>query len=268
MSREKIPSPPKPPTNTYPDHPEGSFIESTPIRGLLEPMSRMTREMKPFIERGEYGMIIGDDASGRIPTLIMSEVINTVYKKSDRPKINTRFLALYPVWEYQEAWKKLTGEKRIGPEFFGKKTKYATDKIKHEFTDKIDKEAMAGKRVLVVTELLSSGSALRPLLVTLKESGFEFDIACISTYESKGGPEELKLGAGRFFIGDNNTPAIYQQGMISGVIKDKENFNLRSLPIKKSYSPEVQREIQLEINKARQDAHRVASQILDSIWGK
>jgi hypothetical protein len=41
----------------------------------------MLGEAMDFIERGDYDLIIGIDASGRIPTLISSKVIGYIYEK-------------------------------------------------------------------------------------------------------------------------------------------------------------------------------------------
>ncbi|MBI5420722.1 MAG: hypothetical protein HZA35_00180 [Parcubacteria group bacterium] len=46
---------------------------------LEEPIQRLLDQLRPHLEKNEYRLIIGDDASGRIPTLIMRKVMDTIY---------------------------------------------------------------------------------------------------------------------------------------------------------------------------------------------
>ena len=63
---------------------EGEFKE---LESLVLPL---IEKLKENIDKGEYDMLIGDDASGRIPTLILRGIIN---ERNRGSKVKTRFVA-------------------------------------------------------------------------------------------------------------------------------------------------------------------------------
>lgn len=66
---------------------------STKIENLEYPIRDILEKMLPNIERGEYDLIIGIDASGRIPTIIMEKFIKHVYSKNRISLPDIRFMA-------------------------------------------------------------------------------------------------------------------------------------------------------------------------------
>jgi len=72
---------------------EQSEIRHKEIAELEAPIFKIFKEILPTLEKGEYDLIIGIDASGRIPTLIIDKLVNYVYTKNSQEFPKTRFLA-------------------------------------------------------------------------------------------------------------------------------------------------------------------------------
>src|SRR3989344_5101667 len=68
-------------------------ISNEGIARLEVPIKRILEQILPSIEAGEYGLIIGDDASGRIPALIISHFVGEIYKRKGHHPAPTIFLA-------------------------------------------------------------------------------------------------------------------------------------------------------------------------------
>lgn len=62
------------------------------IADLRGSMEKLLDQLRPHIEGGEYQLIVGDDASGRIPTLIFRRIIKAIYEEKGYPKPETAFL--------------------------------------------------------------------------------------------------------------------------------------------------------------------------------
>ena len=70
-----------------------SAIKNTEILMLANPMEEILSRMRKQIESGEYRLIIGDDASGRIPALILNKVLSAFYQKLGYKSPQTIFFA-------------------------------------------------------------------------------------------------------------------------------------------------------------------------------
>lgn len=60
------------------------------IRKLVDPLTHITREIVQ--SKRQYGMVLGDDTSGRIPTLIVGKVLNELNKNQGQSSIPVRFV--------------------------------------------------------------------------------------------------------------------------------------------------------------------------------
>src|SRR3989344_9337060 len=67
--------------------------EKEALLGLEDPLANILEKLRPELERGEYRLIIGDDASGRIPTRIVGEVIKKLSEERGFPRPLVRFIA-------------------------------------------------------------------------------------------------------------------------------------------------------------------------------
>ena len=132
-------------------------IENKEIEYLEEPIFIILEKLRESIENGDYGTIIGDDASGRIPALIIGKFLNSYNAKHGLGKVETLFLAGSGSKPKREVAHFIKG-----------------DDIK-SYLETRDLE----KDVLIVTDTISSGNSLKPLTLALKRMGKKYDIASV-----------------------------------------------------------------------------------------
>lgn len=121
-------------------------------RQLMEVLARLVLELKDKLQK--YDTIISDDASGRIPSLLLRKIVNKEREKSGREKIPIYFLA--------------------GGQTHG-------DEIKMKQIDKFlkNRKNSLGK-VLLITEYISTGRSIHSLSRILENNKIDFDIATVS----------------------------------------------------------------------------------------
>ena len=141
-----------------------SGYEFGAIEELRYPMKKILDELRPEIDKGNYNLIIGDDASGRIPTLVFNSVIRELYKEKNYSNPAVYFVACQRFFSQkeQEIKKSLAVNSYIS-------------KIKEE----IEKEGGDVTKALVVTDTIASGSSLMPIAESLKQNNVDFDVATI-----------------------------------------------------------------------------------------
>ncbi len=235
------------------------------VAELELPIKIIIEKIKSRIENDEYGLIIGDDASGRIPTLILGNFIQKVSEQRGLVRPNIIFIP----------------GKLMGP-ILG----FGGDSMRKKLENHISKfGATEEKRVLIVTDAILSGGSLETLVKLLKKSGYICDIATIGIEEEpidiEAPPKDLEylethesklsgaeIISGEYESGDRiypNTPKIYRQRTLSGVIK--KAGQTRSKTIKSEESDEEEKRwIQSQINQARKDAGVVTDHLIN--WYK
>lgn len=199
---------------------EGAEQIERNIEELAKPIRTIVEQLRPAIDGGQYGAIIGDDASGRIPTLIFRKIISTVYQRSGWDSPQTLFLA-------GSRNAKSPPDKRVDIQ------KYLSQHLKT--TGKLPENR---SRVLLVTDTIVTGSSLRPMTESLKNMAQEFDIATVA-FDSDSDDLKIleeKLGAKIFFGETDKTPNIYYSlprmplhidlvdVSMHGVIKNSDNL--------------------------------------------
>lgn len=147
---------------------EGGY--KTEVASLEQPITALVNQLKPNFEEGAYSMIIGDDTSGRLPTLVIHNVADAIYEHQGLPKIPTVFI--------QSA--RAIKEEDIKKQVEALKLRY--------------KERPTDKKVLVVTEYINSGWSIKRLTQSLAENGIDCDIATLDAVE----PEALYREWGTF----------------------------------------------------------------------
>lgn len=229
----------------------------TEISELQEPLESIVEQLQESIEHGDYSTIIGDDASGRIPTLILERIISGIYSDRGLPRTKTLFLTGSGSGGYE-----LTHDEKFrkGSQIYRLLYKSQKSAMPHQ-----------GGRALIVTESIRSGRSLAPLTDELHRLSIDFDIAAvgIDPFFSPENPQvekkilEERLGT-RLFFGMRRTPSIYGRYNIAGVQKNASQLH-SEVYIKNNSWPgdkEAKREQQLEINEARADVAAVADTIL------
>lgn len=209
-----------PTTEEIPKHDEIVELEGL-TKNILE-------KMLPNIERGDYDLIIGIDASGRIPTLIMDKFIKYVYAQKSYPMPNTRFLA-------------------GSASFLGD-----LEKQIENWNPK--------KKVLIVEDTIVTGYSVRNLAKVLKEWGVTFDIASMVNFGTLSNLLDSKsvLKAEHIYSGGNDVVDIYAARHLSGV--EKVHGKTFSRPFRKGHTGPAIQEI---INEARADADIVVKNLID-----
>lgn len=171
----------------------------------VEHLLRIALErIRDSIDRGEYGLVIGDDASGRIPTLIVGEVLKKLYSNRGFifPKI--RFIA---------------GSTGLGPRAREEKKSRVAEfigSIKDEFSG----------RVLIVTDTINSGSSVSVLKSALQENKIDSDVitlGAIKDFRKSVEDERVRLEkqlGGAVGVGGGGEPKLYRQQEMHGVSKN------------------------------------------------
>ncbi len=227
--------------NTRKNEKQAPKYEIESIADLENYMFRLTEKLKENIDNDEYDTLIGDDASGRIPTLVLREVINERRKEThpgeEIENITTKFIA----GGKGHSW---NDEKR-------ENLKPILEKIKKDIQHK----------ALVVTEHMHH-SGVAKMTEALNEAGINFDLAVLSSLHSK--EEHIKdnpiLGEKRIYIGeeDAGAPNIYAESSFSGVRKEHSWDALAS-----RYGGADQN----DINEVRKEIKTLAERTIRNVWG-
>ena len=251
---------------------KGEHKELSPmIEELRIPLQNLLKEMKNSIEQGEYKTIIGDDRSGRIPTLVLNKVIKNIYKdkKYEIPQI--LFLA---------------GSKDVGL-IYDEKNKPVYDKNKNEAKkEQIKKHLLKylknkNEKILISTEYFQTGSSVSELIKALKELEQPFEICTISSprqnathsdsptfadWHAKN--KDCKIFYGIDTINVDSPPLAFgEKNKIDSAGVYKKPENILSISTRK-YNPYnlSESELQKNVSDARQEVKILSDQLTE--WYK
>ncbi|MDP3697704.1 MAG: 16S rRNA (cytidine(1402)-2'-O)-methyltransferase [Candidatus Taylorbacteria bacterium] len=228
-------------------------IELKEVAELEVPIKKIIEKIRARIDNGEYGLIIGDDASGRIPALILGNFIRNVMEAKGMAKPNIIFIPGSIAKKFDD----VTGEE-----------------AKKELGEHIKEwGAVKDKRILIITDTVISGMSLKLLVELLKDMGYICDIATIgleqpirSFIERKINLGNTKIISGKFDKGEDSsyrhTPNLYSSHKLSGVYKVRGDHVSTSL--KSGYHDEEDRQrIQDRVNQSRDDGKILTDQLVD-----
>jgi hypoxanthine phosphoribosyltransferase len=184
---------------------------------LEKPLLRIVSILKPDFEAGTYSTIIGDDTSGRIPTLILAKVIQRIYEKKGFSHPTVRFLAGSRDLHMEDGSVQ-SGKKRDLSE--------AVARIKETVS-----KTTEVKKVLVVTEMIETGESIGSLIDALHQNDWTADVATIGgkpfptdEWEREGYKDSLidlsNKWNTRIIRGRELPPLIYHAKDFSGVRKN------------------------------------------------
>ena len=252
-------------------------IELEEISELEAPLKRIIEKLSVRIEDGEYSLIIGDDASGRIPAIILGNFVKRISEA--RGLVNPDIIFI-------------PGKLDNGLQSFLDKilNRKNTSKQQEELDEYVSNQgAIKEKRILIITDTIQSGYSLKTLVDLLNRAGYNCDIATIgmeTPIVGQGMKESLKgidIFSGEYLNksrkDNQNTPLIYREESrkFTGVYKkpgDKVSKTLKSLALPEGVNPEdvnpesiniysSRREIQDSINQSRKDANIVVEHLID-----
>ncbi len=172
-------------------------IKNPEILQLYKMMSNLVEKLKPAIENHEYDFLIGEDASGRIPALILKKILDTVYKKQGIIPAKMLFLA-------------------------GARHFIDQEDIIENFANHIDKHAPEKvSKTLIITEYIDTGSSVAVTIQALQKNNIAYDIATCSvdqwSFENHLRPEIKN----HLYYGDfAGAPKITGESNLSGVKKN------------------------------------------------
>lgn len=158
---------------------------------------KIIEQLKADIDSGDIGLIIGDDISGRLPTLIIRGVISKLYQQSGEQSPKTIFI---------------TGDNTIKSPEMVSKICQIQDLIKSS-------RIPESKKALIVTDTLSSGNTVDPIVTALDRLSVDYTIA---TSGLVGSEHVLKSLYKKIIYATISTPEIYfdpDKNHLAGVSK-------------------------------------------------
>lgn len=230
-------------------------VQLEEVAELEAPIKKIIEKIRDRIESGEYKLVIGDDASGRIPALILGEFLKEIYKINGLSEPDTIFIpGKLKETELPTLLKKLLQQ------FLRLKSKESAILEEHLHKHR----AEPGDKILIVTDTVYSGNSLKVLVGLLKELGYICDIATIGLekpdYREAQELRDKNLGDTEIISGEYetdtpdylpNTPKVWRNKEISGV--KKTPGQTKSIPIRKK---------QELINQSREDAKVMAKRLV------
>lgn len=235
------------------------------VKELLEPTERIMEQISSLLESGEIQLIIGDDASGRVPTAIFRKIFDIAYKERGFIVPETRFIT---------GSRRLIGQDKIEKKekiagYFGvdtEKTAIPNKKKAVELfsTVKEDIEKKFGRpfdRALIVTDTVQTGVSLAPLVEVLNDLGVKTTVASIGfdAYEEDRKKLEDKWQAD-LINGIEYAPEVFGHNTFSGVRKEPEDLFSILYKTDNYLDSDQQKEMQGKINKTREMADLVAKE--------
>ena len=236
------------------------------IAELEEPIKKIIEQLWTKIESGGYGLIIGDDVSGRIPAGILGGFIKRISKLRDVRNPDIIFIP-----------GRLERNLNLSKQLQNHISKYGIKK---------------GDKILIITEVIQSGETLSVLLETLATLGYTCDVATMGiegldeVYNIEKRKENLgntnivsgefsrKISSGEFYLEKEvfkktlnpNTPSIYRNKNVSGVFKRRGDLISRHIKFSdyvRDVEQKNQLKIQEEINKYRAEVAILVDRLID-----
>lgn len=236
---------------------ETKRVQLEEVAELEAPIKKIIEQIRDRIEGGEYGLVIGDDASGRVPALILGNFIKRISDLRKLPRPNIIFIP----------------GKLIDYKSQGQESLY--DERQERLEDHLEKwRADKSRKILIVTDTILTGRSLKELVRSIQDLGYGVDITAIGLE----GDEEyfrddrlVAFGEAEVFSGEyksppdsgyDGTPKIYQRHEVSGV--EKTPGEEKSESYVKSVLDQPSREaLQDMVIVSREDANIVVDHLVD-----
>lgn len=200
------------------------------IKSLLSKLS-------PAIENGTFDVLIGDDASGRLPSLAIWDIMKKRYVENGYPPPKLFFFA---------------GSR--GLKGFALKKKI--EDLQRAIHDLNKTRVDLNKKMLVITEYISAGDGMLPISKALTAEDRPYEIATLSINADVKDSLKLSqyLGAPVRVGNISGITSIYNQPQLAGVEKDPKD--LYATRTAESYNQEY-------IQGARKDIAVLSSQLYE-----
>lgn len=228
------------------------------IEDLRSPAQKILEQLHNKIEKEEYTIVLGDDTSGRIPTVIIGGVIKELYRERHFPSPLIRFIA-----------GGVLGREGMVSEF----NEFA-EELKSESEKRFGSDRT--QKVLIVTEFMGTGRTLEPIIMNFKAKSMPCDIAAISVGKNIFQRFHFARRTGnRIIKGQKNKPKVWKKKEIAGVAKDYKHLFSESFRKNPYFGARIKYEtnekIQAVVNEARENTRRLARELViwyDDIYGE
>lgn len=166
---------------------------------MLQSLARLVVEIRERIP--QYDTVISDEASGRLPALLLYKIINQKRAEEEKPAARIRFVSA-------GYFRKKAGD--MG----GPQANRATEKFFRK-----NKDILSG-RTLLVSEYIQSGKSILSLVKILERTGANFDLAVVSCRKPEAYDRAIRK---RLFYGQIGGvgAAFYNRHNLTGVVKGR-----------------------------------------------
>jgi hypothetical protein len=211
-------------------------IASYEIEEIMPAMQSGIAELKNAILTGEYTALVGDDTSGRIPTLILRGVISHVNTALGRPSLP----AIFVKGRYEEL--SSLDEQRLSQKM-------------RALSKRSD-----NPRALIVTEYMSGGSHVAGIGKVIHSAGVAYDIFAtgrpsdINSYRNRG---VLRNDENVFpaSVGLGSFPSLHRNRKLSGYRERFNGFNeaIEFIPAYRLTFNEARKDVKVAIGRLVND---------------
>ena len=209
--------------------------------------------MRKGIKERRWDFIIGDDASGRIPALVIWKTIRKIYEQENKKRKSCPLPLIF-----------VAG---------GRPTEKRKELIKKRLEKLIKQgEIRPNQRVLIVTEFIKTGQSLVSLLQALEELGIQYDIAAlkgsliIKTRSQRMHSflkKFLKETETQIWLGEIGYPGLLYGDYALAGVKKASRDDVLSRPSHRAKRSGIREEYRRRTIKARKDAERRANYLRD-----
>lgn len=236
-----------PPAKGLPENPpvlQGDHYE-TKVESAEEDMVILCKQLKEPIENGEYGLFIGDDTSGRIPTLALKGFADFISEAFGREYVKTVFL-------------------QAG--------RYVPDQV---LEDQFQKRILplirqnSGKKALLITEHVLTGKSIQRLINMFQRYNVAIDIASLQIQRDTNGNLPFRDNPGfssRVFEGRPDTRYASRGSSIRNELQPVGIYGEESLSGIRKRVPVNRSSTGSMVVAARRDVQRLISRIATAVY--
>ncbi len=194
-------------------------VEYSEIAQLQKPIENIFRQLSHEINKGSYPLVIGIDASGRIPALIVHDALAQIYKEKGFEKPELFFCAGFQKdTKKQKKIHKIKELKEKVAQFIGQRQIDLTDK----------------KKIFIIEDAVSRGYSIGSVALALRSINYPVEAAALGYTKPVEEPEipteegfdqadkeqENFDTLGVVLGTQNSRPDIYNKPYLSGTVKD------------------------------------------------
>lgn len=195
------------------------------------------------VERGDYAIILGEDTSGRIPTLFLSELVKGLMRRGTGMPVTNFYAGHRSKKTPSEYFKDITSKGVISSnndikEYEGKYATNEAQRVEYKKKVTVYLEGLKnrylsgeneGKKFLICTETISTAGSIKSIVEVLKELGCGADVFTFAGGEKYTPPPDVTVFSGITYDPNVFDDSIEKNYMMSGVWK--KDWDIQSTPI-------------------------------------